>query len=123
MVEAQLEDGVCLRLAEAVLSLVIKPGLLTEKDAEFLDLFLGELDGQQAGAGLLAVLGIADDLDEVIEIREGDEVALKLLGTGLCLAEKEAGATQDDLAAVLDEAGDGLLERKELRTTSVDGQH
>ena len=44
LVEAEFEDGIGLRLAEAVLSFVIQSGFLTEKDAEFLDLLLRELD-------------------------------------------------------------------------------
>ena len=123
LVETQLKDGVGLRLAEAVLALVVETGLVAQEDAELLDFLLAEAERQQTGAGLVAVLRVADDLDEVIKVRQGDEVALELLGAGLGLAEEEAGAAQDDLAAVLNEAGDRLLEREKLRTSPVDGQH
>ena len=123
LVETQFKDGVGLRLAEAVLSLVVETGLMAQEDAELLDFLLAEAQRQQAGTGLVAVLRIADDLDEVIKVRQGDEVALELLGARLGLAEEEAGAAQDDLAAVLDEAGDRFLEREELRSSPVDGQH
>ena len=122
MVETQFEDGVGLGLAEAVLTLVVETGLMAQEQAEFLDLLFGKGQGEQAGAGLVAVLRVTDDLDELVEVGEGDEVALKLLGACLGLAEEEAGAAQDDLAAVLDKAGDGLLEGEELRTAPVDGQ-
>ena len=56
-------------------------------------------------------------------MRQGDEVALEGLGAFLGLAQEEAGAAQDDVAPVLDVAGDCLLEGEELRTPMIDGQH
>ena len=123
MIKTQFQNGVCLGLTEAVLPLVIETGFLAEKDAEFLNLFLAEGQRQQTDAGLVAILGITDDLDEVIEVCERDQVALKLLGTGLRLTKEESSAAQDDFAAVLDEAGYGFLQGEELGTTTVDREH
>ena len=81
LVEAQFEDGVGLALGERVL-------------------------GHQLDLGLLPVLRSADDPDEVVEVVEGDLVALEDVRAVLGLAQAELGAAGDDIAAVLDVALD-----------------
>ena len=97
LVQAQFEDGVGLALGERVL-------------------------GHQPDLGLLAVLGAADDADEVVEVVEGDLVALEDVRAVLGLAEAELGAAGDDVAAVLDVALDQLLDVHLLRPLLVEGQ-
>ena len=53
---------------------------------------LGALQ-QELGLGVVAIAGIADDADEVVELREGDEVARELFGVDLRLIEQEAAVT------------------------------
>jgi hypothetical protein len=95
LVEAQLEDGVRLALREGVLR-------------------------HQADLRLVAVGGGADDLHEVVQVIEGDDVALEDVGAVLGLAQAEARAARDDVPAVLDVALDQLLDVHLLRPLAVE---
>ena len=53
---------------------------------------LGEIVGGELDAGFLAVGGLADDLDDLVEVRQRDEVAFQRFGPALRLAQVEAGA-------------------------------
>jgi hypothetical protein len=64
----------------------------------------------------------ADDVDELVEIRQGDEVTFQNSGALLGLLELEARAAQDDFAAVLDVALDDFLEIERLGAAMIDGQ-
>ena len=97
LVEAQVEDGHGLAFAEAVL-------------------------GHQLHAGLVAVGRGADDLHEVVQITQGNLEALEDVGAVLGLAEAEAGAAGDDVAAVLNEAFEQLADVHLLRATLVEGE-
>jgi hypothetical protein len=72
--------------------------------------------------GLLAVRGGPDDLHEVVQVIEGDDVALEDVGAVLRLAQAELGAARDDIAAVLDVALDQLLDVHLLRPLAVEGE-
>ena len=82
----------------------------------------GEIEGEQLDAGFLAVGGLADDADELVQVGQGDEIALERFGALLGLAQLEAGAADDDFAAVLDVAIDQLLEVRGLGPAVVDGE-
>ena len=123
LVEPQFKDGIGLELAEAVLAFLVEAGLVAEQDPELLDLLFAEGQRQKACAGLVPVLGVADDLDEIIKVGQRNEVTLEFLGAPLGLTKKESCAAENNFTAVLDEAGDRLLKRKELRTSAVDGEH
>ena len=97
LVEAEVEDGHGLALAESVL-------------------------GHQLHAGLVAVGCGADDLHEVVQIAQGDLEALEDVGAVLGLTEAEAGAAGDHVAAVLDEAFEQLADVHLLRATLVEGE-
>ena len=122
LVKAKLEDVVDLLLGEEVFA-VGQALLAADLDAEFFDLLAGELEREQFDLGFLARLRVADDADELIEVGERDEERLEFLGAGFGLAEQIPRAAQDHLAAVVDVARDGVLERKQLRLAVVDGQH
>ena len=76
----------------------------------------------QFSARVLAVAGAADETDEVIEVVEGDLVALEDVGAVLGLAQTETGATSDHIAPVGDVALDELLDVHLLRPLLVEGQ-
>ena len=121
LVEAQLEDGGDLLGADDV-AVVAQPRRGMDLDAEALGLRAGEVVGGDLHARFLAIGGTADDLDHLVEVGQGDEVSLQHLGAALSLAQLEAGAAQHDLAAVLDEAVDQLLEIERLRAARIDGE-
>jgi hypothetical protein len=75
----------------------------------------------QADLGLVAVGRGADDLDEVVEVIEGDDVALEDVGAVFGFVEAELGAARDDIAAVLDVALDEFLDVHLLRAASCRG--
>ena len=97
LVEAQLQDRVGLPLRKGILR-------------------------HQAHLGLVAVRRSPDDLHEVVEVIERDDVALEDVGPVLGLAQAEARAARDDIAAVLDVALDQLLDVHLLRPLAVEGE-
>ena len=97
LVEAEFEDGVGLALGERVLR-------------------------HQLLLGLVAIGGGADDFDEVVEVIEGDDVALEDVGAVLGLLEAELRAAGDDIAAVLDVALNEFLDVHLLRPLLVEGE-
>ena len=76
----------------------------------------------QLVAGLFAVLRRADNLDEVVEVVEGDFVALEYVGAVFGLAQQEARAARDDFAAVLDIAFEHFLDVHLLGLALVEGK-
>ena len=97
LVETEFEDGVGLALGERIF-------------------------GHQLRLGLVAVGGGADDFDEVVEVIEGDDVAFEDVGAIEGLVEAELGAAGDDVATMLDETLDELLDVHLLRALLVDGK-
>ena len=77
----------------------------------------------QLRLGVVAVPGVADDPDEIVEIRERDEIAFELLRFDLRLPEQKARAAQDDLAPMLDVAGHRVLQRQKLGLAVIDREH
>ena len=97
LVEAEFEDGIGLALGERIL-------------------------GHQLHLCLFAVGGGADNFDEVVEVIEGDDVALENVGAVEGLLQAELGAAGDDVAAVVDIAIDQLADVHLLRALLVEGQ-
>ena len=58
-------------------------------------------------AGVGAADGLADDLDDVVEVVERDLVAEQDVLAVAGLAEEEGGAAADDVDAVIEEGADG----------------
>ena len=122
LVEAKIDDVADLLFREFVFA-IHDAGFAANENAEFFDGLLRPGEGEEFILRVVAVGGVFDDLDEVINVREGDEVAFEFLGFDFGLVEEEAGAAEDDLAAVLDVAIDRFFERKELWLAAVDRQH
>ena len=61
-------------------------------------------------------------MNELVEVGERDEIALQQFGALLGLAQFEARAAQNDLAAMLDVALDHFLEIKRLGLALVNGK-
>ena len=88
-----------------------------------LDLAASEFEGEQFDARFIAIRRAANDADEFIEIRERDEVTFERLGAFLGFAQFEAGAAQDDFAAVLDVGLVRFLESEQFRPAVIDREH
>ena len=114
LIEAQVEDVADLLLGESILPFD-NPSLIADQDSDLLDGFARPRERHQLCFGVVAVPGIADDLDEIVEVRQSDEVAFELLRLDFGLPEKKACPAQHDLAPVLDVARDRVLEREQLR--------
>ena len=76
----------------------------------------------EAEAGDLAVAGLADELDDLVEVVEGDLEAEQDVLAGPGLLELEAGAPGHHVAAVGDEPLQHLLQGEDARLAGVDGQ-
>ena len=85
------------------------------------DGFAGEVL-EEIFAGVGARGGLADDLDDVVEVVEGDLVAEQDVLAVAGLGEEEGGAAANDLRAVIEEGADGVVEREFLGLAVVDGQ-
>ena len=122
LVEAEFQDVLHLLFGEDVL-VPHHAGLATNEDAKLLGGAEGEVVGLEAFAGFVTVAAVADDLDEVVQMTERQKLSLQLFRLHLGLLEQEAGATDDDLTAVLDVARNGVLHAEHTRLAAVDGQH
>ena len=122
MVEAKIDDVADLLFREFVFA-IHDACFAANENAEFFNGLLWPGEGEEFILRVVAVSRVFDDLDEVINVGEGDEVAFEFLGLDFGLVEEEAGAAEDDLAAVLDVAVDGFFEREELWLAAVDRQH
>ena len=120
MVEAQFEDGVGLFFAEFITA-VVEASCVTNEDAEFFNSGLGEIERHQFHLGFIAVGGFADNLNELIKIRERDDITFQRLSAALSLLQFVTRAPHDDFTAVLDVAIDGFLERQCLRLAVING--
>ena len=85
LVKAQVEDRVNLTLGELVVP-VDEPGLGADQEADLFNDFAAPGQGQKLAACVFAVAGIADDPDEVVQMRERDEEAFEFLGQFFGLA-------------------------------------
>ena len=59
------------------------PGFAADEHAEAFHGLSGPRQGKELGFSVIAVTGIADDFNEVVDVCEGDEVALELLSLNL----------------------------------------
>ena len=78
-----------------------------EFGAAEIDLLAGEVL-EEVLAGFGAAAGLADDLDDVVEVVERDLVAEEDVLAVAGLAEEEGGAAADDFDAVIEEGADGV---------------
>ena len=79
--------------------------------------------GLQLGGGDVLVGGAADRLDHLVEVVEADLEALRDVGALLRLVEIEPGAADDDVAAVVDEQLERLLEAQHDWAPFDDREH
>jgi hypothetical protein len=92
------------------------------EDGSRLDVAQAEL-GDEADAGLARGRGIADELDDRVEVVEGNDVATQNVGTRLCLAQLELGPPAHDLAPEVEEVVADLEEIEDPRAAVDDRQH
>src|SRR5690348_8524111 len=78
--------------------------VIPNQDSNLFYLAAGELKREQLHPRFLPIGRTANDADELIHVREGDEITFKGLGAFLGFAQLKTGATQDDFAAMLDES-------------------
>ena len=122
LIEAQFENGVRLFFAEFITA-VVEASLVANENPELLNSRLGEIERHQFHLGFIAVGGFADNLDELIKIRERDDITFQRLSSALSLLQFVTRAPHDDFAAVLDIAIDGFLKRECLGLAVINGEH
>ena len=91
LVKTQIENLVGLMFAERVTAFD-QPGLVANQDADLLDLFSGELEREQFDPRFIAVGRSANDPDELIEVRQRDEITFERLGALLGFAQFESAS-------------------------------
>ena len=74
-------------------------------------------------ARFVAVRRTADDADELVEVRQRDEITFERFGALLGLAQFVTGPAQNDFAPMIDVSLVRLLERKQLRPAMIDREH
>ena len=122
LVETQLEDVVDLFVREDVF-VTDDAGLIANEDADGLRGGGGEFVSLDPLARFVAVGGVSDDLDEVVQPVEREEVGLELLGVALGHGLEVARAADDDFPPVLDVNEERVLDVEQPRAAVVDGEH
>ncbi len=70
----------------------------------------------QVALGIAGRLGVADDVNHLVNVVDGNDQSFQDVGALLSLLQVVLGATDGDVVAVLDEVLDALLQRQEART-------
>ena len=122
MVQAQVEDRADLAVVESVFA-AFELGLGAYEDAEFFNRVLCPRKREELVLRVVAVARVADDFDEIVEVRECDEQRFQPLGLRFRFAQKETRAPQNDFATVLDVAVQRVLQAKQARASVIDGEH
>ena len=104
LIQAQIENLVCLVFAEGVAAFD-QARFVANEDADLLDLLSREFEREQFHSRFVAIGRTADDADELIEIRQRDEITFERFGALLGFAQLETGPAQDHFAAMLDVSG------------------
>src|SRR5690606_10573336 len=119
-----VEDRLRLALGEEVVALRLRGLDLRVGAARAADERLEALERElhERLARRLGVTRGADRLDDEIDLRRGHAEALDDLARGLRLPELVARAPRDDVAAVLDEDGERLLQVEHGGAAAHDGQ-
>ena len=122
--EAHLQNGLGLFLGEPVrpVSGDLAVGLVDERDQRR-DVARGPRRRHQFFAGILPVLGLADQLDDRIQVGDRDRQAGHDMGPLPCLAELIRGPAGNDFLAEIDERLKNLLEIQHFGLAAVQRQH
>src|SRR6185312_13808195 len=123
--EAHVEDRLCLALRERVVALLGALGDLFFRPSGAAQELLepGERLGHEVALGLFRRRRGADDLDDAIDVVDGDDEAFDDLLPRARLFELEQRAACDHVAAMLDEVRERVLDREDLRLPVDDGEH
>ena len=122
LIKAEIEDLVRLMFAESVTAFD-EARFVADANPDLLDLFPAEFKREQFHACFFAVGRAANDADELIQIRERDEITFERFGAVFGFAQLVARPAQDDLAAMFDVSRVRFLERKQFRPAVVDREH
>src|SRR4029077_6126885 len=109
LIQPKIKDFISLMFAEGVAA-ICQAGFTANQYADLLDLTLGEFEGQQFYSGFIAAGRSANNAEKFVEISERNEVTLERFSALFRFTQFEAGATQHNLAPVLDIAGVCFLE-------------
>ena len=123
--QAHVEDRLRLPLGERVVALfgAARDLLFGAAGAAQELLEAGQRLGHEVRLRLFGRLRGADDLDDAVDVVDGDDQALDDLLPRARLLELEQRAARDHVAAVVDEVRQRVLERQDLRLPVDDGQH
>ena len=121
MIQAQIEDGIDLSLRQRITA-IGHTGFGADENAPLFNLSAAPFICEQFDAGLFPMVAGPDDVDELVQIGEGDEITLEQFGALLGFAKFKTGATQDDLTAMFNVALNHFLEVKRLGLAVIDRQ-
>ena len=104
---------------------ISRPGELGQAHVEDgVALLLGEREAlAKPRVGVGHVLRLLDDLDDLVDVVDGDLETLEDVLPGLGRLEIELGPAHDDVVPVLDEALEQLLQVHDLRRAVIERQH
>ncbi len=122
----QLLEGGDLRLQVVALGLELDPGELRQAPQAQLEDVLGLHGGEvedvhEPGARLLAVVGRADDLDDLVDVEDRDEQALDEVQAVAAALQAVAAAARDHADAVIEVDPQELAQAERLRLSADQG--
>src|SRR5437870_13865753 len=79
-----------------------QPRFVANENTDLFDLSFGKIEGEKFDARFFAIGRPANNTNELIEVRQRDQVTFQRLCTFFCFAQFEPGAPKNDLASVLD---------------------
>ena len=83
----------------------------------------GEIEGEKFNARFLAIGRPADDANELIQVRQRDQIAFERLRALFRFAQFETGAAKNNLAPVLDIRLVSNFEWQQFWPAMIDRQH
>src|SRR5688572_15039728 len=122
LVKTQLENRGDLRFTEKIAA-VDQAGFAANQNAKAFDRRASEFIRHQLHLGFVAICRSANDADEIVEVREREQIALENFRSFLRLLQLIASAAQDYFAAMLDVALNHFLEIQDLWAAVIDCQH
>src|SRR6185295_18584962 len=77
----------------------------------------------ELSAGIIGVFTLADDLDHLVQIGDGDQEAFKNVGAAASAIEVKLGAALDHVTAVVDKVAERAFERQQPRLVVDQREH
>ena len=122
LIQPQLQNVLDLAVGENI-SISDHTRLPADQDSDLLRRFRGKFIRFQAAARLVPVVGITNDLDEIIQAVERQQIRLQLFRVTLSHRQQPTRTPDHHLPAVLKINSERMLEIEQARTAVIDRQH